>query len=241
MKETRFFYVPDAVQQQELPAAEAMHAMRVLRLKSGDELFLMDGVGNYYRAVVTIAATHNCYYDIVERLPQTPQWQGHIHLAIAPTKMLDRIEWMVEKATEVGVDEITFFHSKFSERKLLKTTRLEKIAISAMKQSHKAWKPVIHEMISFKDLMSSPVEGHKYIAHCYEEIPRTSLFEELQALDKNAAESVTVLIGPEGDFSIDEVQMALEVGYQSVHLGNSRLRTETAGLMAVTMMQLSKQ
>ena len=241
MKETRFFYVPDADQQQELPAAEAMHAMRVLRLKSGDELFLMDGVGNYYRAVVTIAATHNCYYDIVERLPQTPQWQGHIHLAIAPTKMLDRIEWMVEKATEVGVDEITFFHSKFSERKLLKTTRLEKIAISAMKQSHKAWKPVIHEMISFKDLISSPVEGRKYIAHCYEEIPRTSLFEELQALDKTAAESVTVLIGPEGDFSIDEVQMALEAGYQSVHLGNSRLRTETAGLMAVTMMQLSKQ
>lgn len=241
MKETRFFYVPDADQQQELPTAEAMHAMRVLRLKSGDELFLMDGVGNYYRAVVTIAATHNCYYDIVERLPQTPQWQGHIHLAIAPTKVLDRIEWMVEKATEVGVDEITFFHSKFSERKLLKTTRLEKIAISAMKQSHKAWKPVIHEIISFKDLISSPVEGRKYIAHCYEEIPRTSLFEELQALDKTAAESVTVLIGPEGDFSIDEVQMALEAGYQSVHLGNSRLRTETAGLMAVTMMQLSKQ
>ncbi|MBO6030944.1 MAG: 16S rRNA (uracil(1498)-N(3))-methyltransferase [Prevotella sp.] len=241
MKETRFFYVPDADQQQELPTAEAMHAMRVLRLKSGDELFLMDGVGNYYRAVVTIAATHNCYYDIVERLPQTPQWQGHIHLAIAPTKVLDRIEWMVEKATEVGVDEITFFHSKFSERKLLKTTRLEKIAISAMKQSHKAWKPVIHEIISFKDLISSPVEGRKYIAHCYEEIPRISLFEELQALDKTAAESVTVLIGPEGDFSIDEVQMALEAGYQSVHLGNSRLRTETAGLMAVTMMQLSKQ
>ena len=241
MKETRFFYVPDADQQQELPTAEAMHAMRVLRLKSGDELFLMDGVGNYYRAVVTIAATHNCYYDIVERLPQTHQWQGHIHLAIAPTKVLDRIEWMVEKATEVGVDEITFFHSKFSERKLLKTTRLEKIAISAMKQSHKAWKPVIHEIISFKDLISSPVEGRKYIAHCYEEIPRISLFEELQALDKTAAESVTVLIGPEGDFSIDEVQMALEAGYQSVHLGNSRLRTETAGLMAVTMMQLSKQ
>ncbi|MBO4891505.1 MAG: 16S rRNA (uracil(1498)-N(3))-methyltransferase [Prevotella sp.] len=239
MKETRFFYVPDADQQQELPASEAMHAMRVLRLKSGDDLFLMDGVGNYYRAVVTIAATHNCYYDIVERLPQTPQWQGHIHLAIAPTKMLDRIEWLVEKATEVGVDEITFFHSKFSERKLLKTTRLEKIAVSAMKQSHKAWKPVIHEIIPFKDLISKPVEGRKYIAHCYEEIPRTSLFAELQSL-ADAAEPVTVLIGPEGDFSIDEVEMAVKAGYQSVHLGNSRLRTETAGLMAVTMMQLSK-
>lgn len=238
MKESRFFYVPDADQQQELPAAEAMHAMRVLRLKGGDELFLMDGVGNYYRAVVTIAATHNCYYDIVECLPQQPQWQGHVHLAIAPTKMLDRIEWMVEKATEVGVDEITFFHSKFSERKLLKTPRLEKIAISAMKQSHKAWKPVIHDIVAFKDFMASPVEGRKYIAHCYEEIPRVSLFTELQALD--AIEPVTVLIGPEGDFSIDEVQMAIEAGYQSVHLGNSRLRTETAGLMAVTMMQLSK-
>ena len=240
MKETRFFYVPDADQQQELPPAEAMHAMRVLRLKSGDELFLMDGVGNYFRAVVTIAATHNCYYDIVECLPQTPQWQGHVHLAIAPTKMLDRIEWLVEKATEVGVDEISFFHSKFSERKLLKTTRLEKIAISAMKQSHKAWKPVIHEIMSYKDFINSPVEGHKYIAHCYEEIPRTSLFAELQALDKRDTEPVTVLIGPEGDFSIDEVEMAVKAGYQSVHLGNSRLRTETAGLMAVTMMQLSK-
>lgn len=238
MKETRFFYVPDADQQQELPAAEAMHAMRVLRLKSGDELFLMDGVGNYYRAVVTIAATHNCYYDIVERLPQTPQWQGHVHLAIAPTKMLDRIEWMVEKATEVGVDEISFFHSRFSERKLLKTTRLEKIAISAVKQSHKAWKPVIHDIVSFKDFINSPFEGRKYIAHCYEEIPRISLFAELA---ETATESVTVMIGPEGDFSIDEVEMAIKAGYQSVHLGNSRLRTETAGLMAVTMMQLSKQ
>ncbi len=240
MKETRFFYVPDADQQQELPAAEAMHAMRVLRLKSGDELFLMDGVGNYYRAVVTIAATHNCYYEIVERLPQTPQWQGHIHLAIAPTKMLDRIEWLVEKATEVGVDEISFFHSRFSERKLLKTARLEKIAISAMKQSHKAWKPVLHEMVTFKDFIARPVEGRKYIAHCYEEIPRISLFDELQS-DTVAADPVTVMVGPEGDFSIDEVKQAIAAGYQPVHLGNSRLRTETAGLMAVTMMQLSKQ
>jgi 16S rRNA (uracil1498-N3)-methyltransferase len=152
--------------------------------------------------------------------------------------MLDRIEWMIEKATEVGVDEITFFHSKFSERRVVKIPRLEKIAISAMKQSHKAWKPVIHDIVSFKDFIASPVEGRKYIAHCYEEIPRVSLFTELQALDPT--EPVTVLIGPEGDFSIDEVQMAIEAGYQSVHLGNSRLRTETAGLMAVTMMQLSK-
>ncbi len=241
MKETRFFYVPDAEHQQELPPTEAMHAMRVLRLKGGDEMFLMDGDGNYYRAVVTIAATHNCYYDIVERLPQEPQWQGHVHLAIAPTKMLDRIEWMMEKATEVGVDEISFIYGKFSERKLIKVPRLEKIVIAAMKQSRKAWKPVIHDIVSLKDFLKSPGEGRKYIAHCYEEIPRTSLFEELMSSDLSAAEPVTVLIGPEGDFSIDEVKMAMEAGYQSVHLGSSRLRTETAGLMAVTMMHLSKE
>ena len=236
MKETRFFYVPDADQQQELPAAEAMHAMRVLRLKSGDELFLMDGVGNYYRAVVTIAATHNCYYEIVERLPQTPQWQGHIHLAIAPTKMLDRIEWLVEKATEVGVDEISFFHSRFSERKLLKTARLEKIAISAMKQSRKAWKPQVNDMVAFKTFVETPRPGLKFIAHCYDEIPKTDLFGDLQqAADATA---ITVLVGPEGDFSVDEVRLALANGYRSISLGQSRLRTETAALAAVMMMQL---
>ena len=154
-------------------------------------------------------------------------------------KSREELHKMVEKATEVGVDEISFFHSQFSERKLLKTARLEKIAISAMKQSHKAWKPVIREMISFKEFIAMPVEGHKYIAHCYEEIPRTSLFAELQQTEP--ADAVTVLIGPEGDFSIDEVKKAVNAGYRSVHLGNSRLRTETAGLMAVTMMQLSKQ
>ena len=241
MKETRYFYVPDAAHQQELPQEEAMHAMRVLRLKGGDELFLMDGEGCFYRAQVTIAATRNCYYEILETLPQEPQWSGRLHLAIAPTKMLDRIEWLLEKATEVGVNEVSFLNCAFSERKLLKTARLEKIAISAMKQSHKAWKPIINEMVSFKDFLATSVEGLKYIAHCYEEIPRSSLFAEIQSHPEAMTGPVTVLIGPECDFSIDEVKMAVNSGYQSVHLGSSRLRTETAGLMAVTMMQLSKQ
>ena len=137
MKETRYFYVPDAANQKELPSDEAMHALRVLRLKSGDEMFLMDGVGNYYRAEVTIAATHHCYYEIKECLPQEPQWKGHIHLAIAPTKMMDRMEWLVEKATEIGIDEFSFLNCQFSERRLLKTARLDKIVVSAVKQSHK--------------------------------------------------------------------------------------------------------
>ena len=238
MKEARYFFVPDAAHQTELPAEEAMHAMRVLRLKAGDEIFLMDGVGNYYRAQVTIAATHHCYYEILEHLPQEPDWKGHLHLAIAPTKMMDRMEWFVEKATEIGVDEISFLNCKFSERKLLKLPRMEKIVISAVKQSHKAWNPVLHEMVSFKDFIRQPREGRKFIAHCYDQIPRTYLFDELRK--SSAPEELTVMIGPEGDFSIDEVKDAVEAGYQSVHLGTSRLRTETAGLSAVMMMRISK-
>ena len=238
MKEARFFFVPNAAHQTELPTEEAMHATRVLRLKAGDEIFLMDGVGNYYRAQVTIAATHHCYYEILEHLPQEPEWKGHLHLAIAPTKMMDRMEWLVEKATEIGVDEISFLNCKFSERKLLKLPRLEKIAISAVKQSHKAWNPVLHEMVSFKDFIRQPREGRKFIAHCYDQIPRTYLFDELRK--SSAPEELTVMIGPEGDFSIDEVKDAVEAGYQSVHLGTSRLRTETAGLSAVMMMRISK-
>ena len=238
MKETRFFYVPDAAQQNELPSDEAMHAMRVLRLKGGDEIFLMDGVGNFYRAQVTIAATHHCYYEILETLPQEPQWKGHFHLAVAPTKMIDRMEWMVEKATEVGVDEISFLDCAFSERRVVKNARMDKIIVSAVKQSHKAWKPVLNEMTAFKRFIEQPRSGLKYIAHCYDEIPRTNLFDELR---KHVDESeITVMIGPEGDFSIEEVKQAIDKGYQSVNLGTSRLRTETAGLSAVMMMQLYK-
>ena len=243
MKEARYFYVPDAASQTELPPDEAMHALRVLRLKADDELFLMDGVGNYYRARITIAATHHCYYEILETLPQQPQWLGHIHLAIAPTKMLDRIEWLLEKATEIGVDEVSFLNCKFSERRILKSIRLDKIVISAMKQSRKAWKPVVNELMSFKRFIEQPLPGRKFIAHCYEEIPRTSLFDELRqmTLTGTSDDDVTVLVGPEGDFSIDEVQMAMDAGYVSIHLGESRLRTETAGLAAVMMTQLSRK
>lgn len=239
MKEARYFYVPDATQQTELPSDECVHAVRVLRLTVGDELFLMDGVGNYYRAQVTSASSHHCGYEILETLPQQRQWRGNVHLAIAPTKMMDRMEWMTEKVTEIGIDELTFLDCQFSERQVVKLSRIEKIGVSAVKQSHKAWMPVVHEMTAFKTFISQPREGRKYIAHCYEEIPRSYLFDAL-GQESTDAEDVTVLIGPEGDFSIDEVRQAVAAGYQSVHLGQSRLRTETAGLSAVMMMQLSK-
>ena len=237
MKEIHSFYVPDALTANELPSDEAMHALRVLRMKEGDEMMLMDGQGNYYRAEVTLAQSKHCFYEIKEQLPQERQWKGHLHLAIAPTKMMERMEWMTEKAVEVGLDELSFLNCQFSERHQVKILRLQKIMISAVKQSHKAWITQLNEMVSFDAFIRQPREGRKYIAHCYEEVPRTYLFDELrQSADTG---DTTVLIGPEGDFSIEEVRQAVAAGYISVHLGKSRLRTETAGLSAVMMMQLA--
>ena len=239
MKEARYFYVPDAASQTELPQDEAMHALRVLRLQSGDEMFLMDGDGSFYRAEVTIAATKHCMYEIKETMPQKKTWHGNIHLALAPTKMMERVEWLAEKATEIGFDELSFLNCKFSERKNLRTVRLDKIVVSAVKQSRKPWKPVVNQLASFKEFVSQPRSGNKFIAHCYNEVERTDFFNVLQ--QQPLDDDVTVLIGPEGDFSIDEVKFALANGYQSVSLGNSRLRTETAALMAVAMANLVKR
>lgn len=240
MKEIRFFYVPDAANMTELPVDEAMHALRVLRLKSGDEMFLMDGEGCFYRAEVTLAATKRCMYEITEALPQEKSWNGSVHVAVAPTKMMDRMEWFCEKATEVGIDEISFLNTKFSERKVMRTVRLDKIVISAMKQSRKPWKPKLNSMMTFKDFIKLPRKGRKFIAHCYEEIERKDFFTEVCSLSKSSeTDDVTVLIGPEGDFSIEEVKAAMDSGYESVTLGTSRLRTETAALSAVLMSHLA--
>lgn len=240
MKEIRFFYVPSAATLTEMPMDEALHALRVLRLKSGDEMFLMDGEGNFYRAEVTIAATKRCMYEIKEVLPQEKGWNGNIHIAIAPTKMMDRVEWFCEKATEIGIDEITFLNCKQSERKVMRTVRLDKIVVAAVKQSRKPWKPKLNAMMSFKDFVTAPREGQKYIAHCHEEIECEDLFTEVFKLKSSEKyENVTVLIGPEGDFSLEEVKLAMDNGYKSVTLGTSRLRTETAALSATMMAQLA--
>jgi 16S rRNA (uracil1498-N3)-methyltransferase len=237
MKEERYFYVPQAVTMGELPQEEAIHAVRVLRLSAGDELFLMDGVGNFYKAEVTLATQKRCMYEIRETMPQEAAWSGNIHLAIAPTKDMGRMEWMAEKATEVGFDALSFLSCKFSERKVIRHERIDKIVVSAMKQSRKAWKPEVSDMISFKDFVTQPRDGRKYICHCYNEIERKDFFSEIQRHDEN----ITMMVGPEGDFSIDEVRMAMENGYESVTLGNSRLRTETAGLQAVMMAQIARR
>lgn len=239
MKEARYFYVPEAESVNELPEQEAQHAIKVLRLTEGSNIFLMDGEGCFYEAEVTMTSKKRCFYAIRNRLPQQKTWHGRIQLAIAPTKMMERMEWMVEKSVEIGVDEITFLDCQFSERHTLRTDRIEKIVVAAMKQSRKPYRTVVNGMVPFNEFAAHLAQGKKYIAHCYEEIVRKDLFDELQTL--NPDEQVTVLVGPEGDFSIDEVRLAMDNGFEPVSLGNSRLRTETAGMMAVAMCQMLKR
>ena len=242
MKEERYFYVPDAAAASELPQEEAMHALRVLRLTEGDEISLVDGEGTLYRAVITSATGKHCHYDIAESLPQQRPWRGRLHIAMAPTKMMERTEWMAEKVTEIGVDELSFPECRFSERRKMRKERVEKVVVAAMKQSHKAWMPQVNDMCAFKQFIDNERGGRKYICHCYNEIERRELTSLLrESAESNAAtgdtsdEDVTILIGPEGDFSIDEVKYAISKGYKSTSLGPSRLRTETAAIVAATV------
>ena len=240
MKEARYFYVPQAGQRDELPSEEARHAVRVLRLVEGDEIFLIDGAGSFLRCTITLAAPHHCAYRVEETQAQQPTWRGHIHLAIAPTKDMGRMEWMAEKSTELGWDEVSFLDTQFSERRSLRADRIDKIVVAAMKQSRKAWKPVVNEMASFRAFVDAHQEGRRFICHCYPEIVRQDFFDAITA-QQGASDDITVLVGPEGDFSVEEVRYALDRGYESVSLGKSRLRTETAGLAAVVMAQLARR
>ena len=255
MKEERYFYVPEADKLTELPHDEAQHAIRVLRLKEGDTIYLMDGKGTFYKAEVTMVSSKHCAYNIMETMPQQRPWQGRLHIAMAPTKMMERTEWMAEKATEIGVDEFSFLECQFSERRNMRTDRIDKIVVAATKQSRKAWKPVVNDLQSFRSFIEQPREGLKFICHCYDEIERKDLFETLESLESLKTTkipvnvpvpvpvpvNITVLVGPEGDFSIDEVRLAMEHGYISTSLGSQRLRTETAALSAVMIMQLANK
>ena len=226
------FYTPDIATTLELPQDEAAHAIRVLRLAEGSEVMLTDGKGSFYRAEIDMISGKRCYVRIVETITPDPLWRGHLHLAMAPTKNMDRIEWFAEKATEIGFDELTFLDCRFSERRVVKTERVEKILVSAMKQSLKPTLPVLNGMTPFDKFVSQPFEGQKFIAHCYEG-EKEALLQALQP-----GENALVLIGPEGDFSPEEVQKAMAYGFRPITLGRSRLRTETAALVAVHMMNI---
>ena len=237
MKEQRYFYVPDASDTNELPEKEAQHATRVLRLKENDEIFLLDGSGTVYRAEIKEASNRHCQYNIKEKTQQDKYWQRDIHIAIAPTKMMERMEWMVEKTTEIGVDGISFIDCAYSERRKIRIDRIDNITVAAMKQSHNAWKTATNDIIKFKNYIDNNSDGERYICHCYNEIEREDLFQDLKRLPKDC--KIHILIGPEGDFSLEEIKYAMSKGYKSVSLGQARLRTETAALSAVMMCHLS--
>lgn len=224
--EKTIFYTPDILNNTELPVEEAQHCIKVLRKKEGDQILLTDGAGSFYDAEIIQANPKHCIVKILNTIYQPKNWDVNIQLAFAPTKNIDRIEWFVEKATEIGIDRFSPVLCQYSERKEIKNQRLEKIMISAMKQSQKAILPQLDEMIPFSDFIKQSFEGKKFIAHCY---PQKK--QELKDVYKKG-ENALILIGPEGDFSEEEVRQAIENGFIPVSLGESRLRTETAALVS---------
>lgn len=223
------FYTPDILPRHQdfiLNEEESKHAVRVLRLTAGQQLQLVDGDGGYYTAVITDAHPKRTVLKIVEVRVAYGKRPYHFHVAIAPPKNIDRLEWFLEKATEVGVDEITPLICDHSERKEVKIERLQKVVVAAMKQSLNAYLPKVNLTMRFNDFVGSGVSAKGFIAHCVEG-DKQFLAHCLQP-----RESAVVLIGPEGDFSSAEIQRAMEAGYKSISLGNTRLRTETAALMA---------
>jgi 16S rRNA (uracil1498-N3)-methyltransferase len=209
-----------------LPAEEAKHAIKVLRLRVGDEIYLTNGRGLKAKAVVAETNKKAVSYRILEMMHQDRR-AFSLHMVVAPTKNIKRFEWFLEKATEVGIEEITPVFSFHSERREIKTARSEAVIAAAVKQSLKAWHPLLNQPLKFKDFIKKPVEGQKFIAH-YTGPEQLKLSKAVEPGQK-----VTVLIGPEGDFSREEVEQSIEAGYIPVSLGDTRLRTETAALAAV--------
>ncbi len=207
-----------------LSEEESKHCIRVLRHKDGDVINIIDGKGNLYEAEITNADLQKCIAKVISKKQIAASKKHRLHIAISPTKNTDRIEWMLEKCTELGVDEFSFIICKRTEKTGVKTDRLKKIAESAVKQSIQAILPVINEAQSFKDFITKHTNtSSKYIAHCIEE-DKTELKSILQNKDS------LILIGPEGDFTEDEIKLALDNNFKALSLGTSRLRTETAGL-----------
>jgi 16S rRNA (uracil1498-N3)-methyltransferase len=215
---------------------ESKHIVKVLRLGVGDEVFITDGQGQLHAAEIIRDDFKNCEIFIGQAMIIDQQRSFYLHIALAPTKNLSRLEWFVEKATEFGIDEISPLHCAHSERINLKSDRLEKIAISAIKQSQKVKLPKINQIINFMDFISKPDNGTGFIAYVDNE---TCL--PLLATTCAAGQNVTVLIGPEGDFSKGEISAAIEAGYTPISLGKNRLRTETAALAACFTINLINQ
>ena len=223
----QLFYTPAITgTEYTLPEEESRHCIRVLRLTANDPLLLVDGKGNLYHCRITHPDPRACRVSCMEKTEHYGQHPYSLHIAIAPTKNMDRFEWFLEKCTEIGIDEITPLLCHHSERKTIHPERLEKIMISAMKQSVKAYLPVLHPLIPSETFILQHTNSLKCIAHCEEGAKKG--IAEIYAPGQNA----TILIGPEGDFSPEEIGLALKNNFLPVTLGSSRLRTETAGIVA---------
>jgi len=227
----QLFFTPDidpSLKNFVLSEEESKHAIRVLRMNSGDRLHLIDGRGGLYEAEVIDPHPKRTVLSILKVEEDFQQPRYHLHLAVGPTKNIDRIEWFLEKATEVGIQEITPIICEHSERKEVKLDRLNKVIVAAMKQSLKAYLPKLNPAISFRQFLSRlPVEDvQKAIAHCVESDKK--YFDQIF----QPGQHYIVLIGPEGDFSAEEIELALQAGFQPISLGEARLRTETAALAA---------
>ncbi len=229
------FYTPDIEHSSFLSPEESGHCVRVLRLQLGDEIRLCDGRGNFYRAIIADANAKRCAFEVKEVLPQAPLLP-QISVAVAPTKNMDRMEWLVEKLTEAGVDAIYFLQTRYSERKALNTERLQKIAVSAMKQSQRATLPLIGELAPFKEFVKTQRQTHRFICHCYGQ-EEAGAREFIGKVDLQGQDAL-VMIGPEGDFSLEEVRLAKTLGFKTLSLGPMRLRTETAAMLAGMMLRM---
>jgi len=222
------FYAPDiSGNTYILDEKESKHSIRVLRMTRGTAVRLIDGRGNLYEGYISDADSRRCMISISEVKTDYEKRNYRLHIAISPLKNPDRFEWFVEKSVEIGVDEITPLICKNTEKQSVKQDRINNIIVSAMKQSIKATTTVLNEPCSFKDIIASSGEGIKMIAHCSNSTKRLKISDVYR---KN--ENALILIGPEGDFNDDEISAALSNSYIPVHLGSSRLRTETAGVAA---------
>lgn len=231
------FYCPDIERTPVMPEVESGHCIRVLRHKPGDMFEVVDGNGGLFTVRLTDPHPKRAMVEIVEKRTVLPFWSGKLILAVAPTKMMDRMEWLVEKATEIGFDRFVPLQCRYSERKEIKIERLEKTAVSAMKQSLKATCPTIEPMTPFARFIDQYKSvPQKFVAYCTDDGERHLLAKEYQP-----GEDTVVLIGPEGDFSPEEISLAIEAGFKPISLGEARLRTETAALVSLQAIHTIQQ
>ena len=232
----QLFYVPKISGAEViLDETESKHAIRVLRLQNGNPVQIIDGKGGFYEAEISDANPKKCKLVIIKSQKEFWKRNFYLHIAIAPTKNIDRFEWFLEKATEIGIDEITPLLTSHSERKTINPERLEKIVVSAMKQSLKAYLPVLNEITPVKQLIINNKSTSKYIAYC-DDIQKIHLKDAVVR-----GQDTLIFIGPEGDFSPEEVNLAVENGFKVVSLGVARLRTETAGIVACNIVNLANE